>query len=41
MVSKKIIDKLRIKMQNLSSTKTLVMENLTIPPGKKISKSHT
>ena len=32
MVSKNIIDKFRIKMHNLSSSKTLVMENLTILP---------
>ena len=35
MVSKKITDKLRIKMQNLSSTKTLATTNLSINPEKR------
>ena len=46
MVSKKITDKLRIKMQNSSSTKTLATTNLSINPLKKkkekiICKIHT
>ena len=35
MVSKKITDKLRIKMQNSSSTKTLATTNLSINPEKR------
>ena len=35
MVSKKITDKLRIKMQNFSSTKTLATTNLSINPEKR------